>query len=172
MKIFRCRRDSVRARRSRDRSSGPADDASCSRRTRTATPVHVYRVAFEPGGRTNWHTHSGPQWLFIVEDASACRRWGEPPQDVERRRCGGVRAGREALARRGARRRAASHLAVNVNVETEWLEPVTDEQYQGRSRAKLARSIARLAGVAQLVEQLIRNQQVTGSSRVAGSSIL
>ena len=30
----------------------------------------------------------------------------------------------------------------------------------------------RLAGVAQLVEQLIRNQQVTRSSRVAGSKIL
>src|SRR5437763_5448929 len=30
-------------------------------------------------------------------------------------------------------------------------------------------SVSRLAGVAQLVEQLIRNQQVTRSSRVAGS---
>ena len=35
-------------------------------------------------------------------------------------------------------------------------------------RARLI--IPRLAGVAQLVEQLIRNQQVTRSSRVAGSS--
>jgi hypothetical protein len=32
--------------------------------------------------------------------------------------------------------------------------------------------VASLAGVAQLVEQLIRNQQVTRSSRVAGSKIL
>src|SRR3954467_191691 len=27
------------------------------------TPVKVYRVAFEPGARTHWHTHDGPQWL-------------------------------------------------------------------------------------------------------------
>ena len=32
--------------------------------------------------------------------------------------------------------------------------------------------VHRLAGVAQLVEQLIRNQQVTRSSRVAGSKFL
>jgi hypothetical protein len=33
----------------------------------------------------------------------------------------------------------------------------------------MVESAFRLAGVAQLVEQLIRNQQVTRSSRVAGS---
>jgi hypothetical protein len=33
------------------------------------------------------------------------------------------------------------------------------------------RTISRLAGVAQLVEQLIRNQQVAGSSPIAGSIV-
>ncbi len=29
--------------------------------------VHVYHVQFPDGARTNWHTHSGPQWLLVVE---------------------------------------------------------------------------------------------------------
>ena len=31
------------------------------------TPVHVYHVQFESGARTNWHTHSGAQWLLVTE---------------------------------------------------------------------------------------------------------
>ena len=31
------------------------------------TPVHVYHVQFESGARTNWHRHSGAQWLLITE---------------------------------------------------------------------------------------------------------
>ena len=30
-------------------------------------PVVVYRVEFEDGGRTNWHVHSGAQWLMILD---------------------------------------------------------------------------------------------------------
>ena len=40
-------------------------------------PVHVYRVEFEVGGRTNWHTHTGPQWLFIVDGRVRVQTWGE-----------------------------------------------------------------------------------------------
>ena len=29
----------------------------------TGVAVGVYRVTFSDGGRTNWHKHSGPQWL-------------------------------------------------------------------------------------------------------------
>ena len=43
---------------------------------------------------------------------------------------------------------------------------MTCEAPQGRANITCS---PRLAGVAQLVEQLIRNQQVTRSSRVAGS---
>jgi hypothetical protein len=37
--------------------------------------VHMYRVTFESGGRTNWHTHSGPQWLFIVDGRIRAQRY-------------------------------------------------------------------------------------------------
>jgi quercetin dioxygenase-like cupin family protein len=90
--------------------------------------VHIYRVEFESGGRTNWHTHSGPQWLLIVEGRVRVQRWGEPAVDVgegdavvfapsEKHWHGAVPGG------------SGTHLAVNINVQTEWLEPVTEEDY-------------------------------------------
>ena len=33
--------------------------------------TNVYRVAFEPGARTHWHTHTGPQLLQVIE--GTCR---------------------------------------------------------------------------------------------------
>src|SRR5262245_60627484 len=44
--------------------------------------VHVYRVEFADGARTNWHTHSGPQWLLIVEGRVRVQRSGEAPLDL------------------------------------------------------------------------------------------
>jgi quercetin dioxygenase-like cupin family protein len=91
-------------------------------------PVHVYRVEFDDGGRTNWHTHSGPQWLFIVEGRVRVQKWGEAPQEVE----GGdavVIAPDEKHWHGAAPGARGVHLAVNVNVKTDWLEPVTAEQY-------------------------------------------
>ncbi len=93
-----------------------------------ATPVHVYHVRFEPGARTNWHAHSGPQWLFVTEGRIRAQRWDEPAHDLEvgdavvfapgeKHWHGSVAGGRGV------------HLAVNVNVKTEWLEPVSDADY-------------------------------------------
>src|SRR5262245_9424354 len=92
------------------------------------TPVHVYRVEFRDDARTNWHRHSGPQWLIIVEGRIRVQTWGGPAFDVA--------AGDAVLfapgekhwhgAARGAR---GVHIAVNVNVTTEWLEPVSDDTY-------------------------------------------
>jgi quercetin dioxygenase-like cupin family protein len=92
------------------------------------TPVVVYRVEFEPEARTNWHTHSGAQWLLVVEGCVRVQQWGLPPQEAE--------AGDAVMiapdekhwhgAAPGAR---GVHLAVNVQAETQWLEPVTDDQY-------------------------------------------
>lgn len=95
-----------------------------------AVPVGVYRVAFSDGGRTNWHTHSGPQWLFIVEGRVRVQRQGEPPQDLD--------IGDAVVFAPGEKHwhgavpgQCGTHLAVNVNVSTTWLEPVTDAQYSG-----------------------------------------
>jgi quercetin dioxygenase-like cupin family protein len=90
--------------------------------------VHVYRVAFDPGGRTNWHTHSGPQWLFIIEGRVRVQQWGHPAVDVG--------PGDAVVFSPGEKHwhgacpgSQGTHLAVNINVKTDWLEPVTDQQY-------------------------------------------
>ena len=92
--------------------------------------VHIYRVEFESGARTNWHTHSGPQWLLIIEGHVRVQRWGEPPIDVA--------AGDAVVFTPGEKHwhgavpgSRGTHLAVNVNVKTDWLEPVTASEYAG-----------------------------------------
>jgi len=97
---------------------------------KTGTPVNVYRVAFEPGARTHWHTHSGPQWLLIVEGRIRIQVLGEAPQEAVAGDAIVIPPGEKhwhgaAPSSRGV------HLAVNVNAATNWMEPVTDEQYRG-----------------------------------------
>lgn len=92
------------------------------------TPVNVYHVRFEPGGRTNWHTHSGAQWLLVTEGRIRIQREGEPAHDLSPGDAVVIAPGEKhwhgALpAERGV------HLAVNVNVQTTWLEPVSDAEY-------------------------------------------
>ena len=90
-------------------------------------PVHVYRVGFDAGGRTNWHTHSGPQWLLIVEGRIRVQKWGEPPQDVDAGDAVMIHPGEKHWhgAAPGSR---GVHLAMNVNAVTEWLEPVENAE--------------------------------------------
>ena len=90
--------------------------------------VHVYRVDFADGARTNWHIHSGSQWLFVVEGSIRVQRAGEAAQDV------GV--GDAVLFSPGEKHWHGAtpgsrgvHIAVNINATTEWFEPVSEEQY-------------------------------------------
>lgn len=108
---------------------GPAQTALLAS-SEEATPVHVYRVEFGRGGRTNWHTHSGPQWLLIVEGRVRVQVWGEPFHDVESGDAVVFTPG-EKHWHGAAPGGTGTHLAVNVNVKTEWLEAVTEEQYRG-----------------------------------------
>jgi quercetin dioxygenase-like cupin family protein len=122
--------------RNADSSMRPADASTFAGQARTkllaaseeGAAVHMYRVEFEAGGRTNWHRHSGAQWLFVSEGRIRVQCWGQAVQDVgagdavmfapgEKHWHGAVPGGH------------GTHIAVNVNARTEWLEPVSDEQY-------------------------------------------
>jgi quercetin dioxygenase-like cupin family protein len=90
--------------------------------------VHLYRVHFDAGGRTNWHTHSGQQWLFIIGGRVRVQCWGGAAEDVL--------AGDAVLFAPGEKHwhgatpgADGAHLAVNINATTTWLEPVSDEDY-------------------------------------------
>ena len=97
---------------------------------KAGTPVNVYRVEFAPKARTHWHSHDGPQWLFVVEGRIRIQKLGEPATDVI--------AGDAVVIQPGEKHWHGAtpsshgiHLAVNVNAATHWMEPVSDEQYGG-----------------------------------------
>lgn len=92
-------------------------------------PVKVYRVEFEAGARTHWHTHSNPQWLFIVEGRVRVQKWGEPPIEVAAGDAVVIAPGERHWHGAAPGSSGGTHLAVNVNARTDWLEAVTDEQY-------------------------------------------
>ena len=95
---------------------------------KAGTPVNVYRVEFEPGARTHWHTHDGPQWLFVVDGRIRVQKDGEPAVDVVKGDAVVIQPGEKHWHGAAAHVRGV-HLAVNVNAKTTWLEAVTDEQY-------------------------------------------
>lgn len=94
--------------------------------------ANVFRVFFEPGARTNWHTHPEGQVLFILTGICRVGKEDEPPVEVE---AGGVvyfapdekhwhGAGPDSYMVH-----AAVSPAATSDGGTDWLEPVTDEQY-------------------------------------------
>src|SRR2546421_9638944 len=89
------------------------------------TPVNVYRVEFAPGARTHWHTHTGPQWLLVVEGRIRIQKLGEPATEVVKGDAVVIQPGEKHWHGATADARGV-HLAVNVNASTNWMEPVTD----------------------------------------------
>ena len=126
MKIFRTRE--VASRPADTQSFVGAAQTKLLASSEEGTPVHVYRVEFPSGARTNWHRHSGPQWLLVVEGRIRAQVWGEAPQDVD---AGDaiVFAPNEKHWHGAVPGSSGTHIAVNVNVKTEWLEPVSEDQY-------------------------------------------
>jgi quercetin dioxygenase-like cupin family protein len=107
--------------------TGPATTARVAADD-SSTPVHVYRVVFERGARTNWHVHSGPQWLFIVEGRVRAQTAGGVAMDLEMGDAAVFAPGEKHWHGAVPGERGV-HLAVNVNLTTEWLEAVSDAEY-------------------------------------------
>ncbi|HVC21735.1 MAG TPA: cupin domain-containing protein [Vicinamibacterales bacterium] len=122
-----------------DLHPAPADSRTftgAARVSRLATDderssARVYRVAFDPGARLHWHTHSGPQWLFVLEGRCRVQVWGEPPLDLAAG--DSVCIDRDEKHWHGAVPDApGTHIAVNLGATTTWMEEVTEESYAGR----------------------------------------
>lgn len=88
-------------------------------------------VTFEPGARTNWHTHPLGQTLIVTAGQGWVQVGGGP---VETIRPGDVVwfAPGEKHWHGATRATAVTHIALQEKLEgqaVEWLEPVSDEQY-------------------------------------------
>lgn len=92
--------------------------------------VNAYRVRFEAGTRTAWHTHTGTQLLVVVEGACRCQKAGEPVQEVPAGGIVSIAAGERHW--HGATPDASmTHIALNIDASTTWFQKVSDEEYEG-----------------------------------------
>jgi quercetin dioxygenase-like cupin family protein len=91
--------------------------------------VIVYLVEFEAGGRTNWHRHSAPQLLLVKEGRGLVQKWGEPVRAMAAGDTICIEPNEKHWHGAAPGTRMA-HFAVNLTLTTEWLEPVSDDQYR------------------------------------------
>lgn len=90
----------------------------------------LLRVEFASGARTNWHTHSGVQILVVLEGRCRFQHEGGAVEEAGAGETIHIPAGERHW--HGATPDAPMvHLALNIDLETDWLEPVSEEQYQG-----------------------------------------
>lgn len=102
----------------------------------TTEGVPVANVTFEPGCRNNWHIHradrGGGQILLCTSGRGWYQEWGEEARELHPGDVVTIPAGVKHW--HGAAKDSwFTHLAIEVPGEktsNEWLEPVTDEQYQ------------------------------------------
>jgi quercetin dioxygenase-like cupin family protein len=126
---------------SRPSGKGPADwftgavridplfDANEARRAAAAS------VTFEPGARTAWHTHPLGQTLIVTAGCGWVQREGGPVETIHP---GDVvwfepneKHWHGATAATGM-----THIAIQENLNgkvVDWMEQVTDEQYNGKT---------------------------------------
>ena len=102
----------------------------------TQAPQRVYGsyVTFEPGARTNWHTHPLGQTLLVTSGVGLTQEWGGPVQFI--RQGDVVLCPPNVKHWHGAAPDAAmTHLAIGERLDGKsvtWMEQVSDEQYNAR----------------------------------------
>ena len=94
--------------------------------------VSVANVSFEPKSRNNWHIHhKGGQILLITGGNGYYQEWGKPAVKLKKGDVVNIPA--ETKHWHGASKDSwFSHIAIEVpseNGSTEWLEEVSDEEY-------------------------------------------
>lgn len=120
-------------------AKGPADWFTGTVRIdplfQAAAPARVAgaSVTFEPGARTNWHTHPLGQTLIVTSGLGRAQREGGPIEEI--------RPGDVVWFPPGERhwhgaspKTFMTHIAIQEVLDgknVDWLEKVTDKQYSG-----------------------------------------
>jgi len=89
-------------------------------------------VTFEPGARTAWHTHPVGQTLIVTFGAGWVQREGGPIEEIRPGDVIWFPAG-EKHWHGATASTAMSHIAIAEKLDgkaVDWMEKVTDEQYQ------------------------------------------
>ena len=93
-------------------------------------------VTFEPGARTAWHTHPLGQVLIVTFGCGRAQRWGGPIEEIRPGDVVWFEPG-EKHWHGAAPTTAMTHIAIQEALDgkaVEWLEHVSDDQYQGSDR--------------------------------------
>ena len=96
--------------------------------------VNSTSVRFEPGARTACHTHPFGQTLVVIAGFGRAQRWGGPLEEIRPGDVVWISPG-EKHWHGASPATAMTHLAIQERLDgkaVEWMEKVTDEQYQGR----------------------------------------
>jgi quercetin dioxygenase-like cupin family protein len=89
-------------------------------------------VTFEPGARTAWHTHPLGQTLVVTAGCGRVQEWGGPVGEIRPGDVVWIPPG-EKHWHGAALETAVTHIAIQEALDgkaVEWLEHVSDEQYQ------------------------------------------
>ena len=102
---------------------------------KTTAPARVggATVTFEPGARTAWHTHPLGQTLIVVSGHGRAQRDGGPIEDIRPGDIVWFEPG-EKHWHGASPTTAMTHIAIAEALDgkvVDWLEHVSDEQYQG-----------------------------------------
>jgi quercetin dioxygenase-like cupin family protein len=90
-------------------------------------------VTFEPGARTAWHSHPLGQTLIVTAGCGRVQRWDGPIEEIRPGDVVWIPPG-EKHWHGAAPTTAMTHIAIVENLDgksSDWMELVTDEQYQG-----------------------------------------
>ncbi len=90
-------------------------------------------VTFEPGARTAWHSHPRGQILIVTAGTGRVQRWGDPIEEIRAGDVVRIPAGQKHW--HGASPHASmTHIAISEHRDgtaVQWMEKVSDEQYNG-----------------------------------------
>jgi quercetin dioxygenase-like cupin family protein len=99
-------------------------------------------VSFEPGARTAWHTHPLGQTLIVTSGLGWVQREGGPVEEIRPGDIVWIAPG-EKHWHGGTSTTAMTHIAITETLNgspVDWMEKVTDEQYQSGMRHEQRRS--------------------------------
>ena len=95
-----------------------------------SSDIRTLRLRFEPGSRSNWHSHSNWQILMAEEGRGRTQIRGEELVELVPGRP--VHAGSHVVHWHGAAPDEHMVQLTFISGETSWLEPVSEDDYLGR----------------------------------------
>jgi quercetin dioxygenase-like cupin family protein len=93
--------------------------------------IRAARVSFEPGARTNWHSHPLGQTLYVTSGVGRFQTEGGPVREIRPGDVIWIPPG-EKHWHGGSPTNAMTHIAMQEALDgnhATWMEPVTDEEY-------------------------------------------